>query len=165
MAMTLDTLPAAPVDPVDEDDIHRAAKARLARARDNVEDDLEANWEAAYGYYKGDLPAADEEDTSTVVSTDVSDTIEWVLPAVLKPLIESPDVVRFDPTSPEDVEQAALESDYVHTVFMKRCNGFLKLYTHIKDGLLLKNAVFCTYWDSSRKFSNGGSSHCFSVRD
>ena len=145
--MTLDMLPATPIDPVDEDDIHHAAKARLERARDGIEDTLEANWEDAYGYYKGDLPAPEEEDTSTVVSTDVSDTIEWVLPAVLKPLIESPDVVRFDPVTPEDVEQAALESDYVHTVFMKRCNGFEKLYTHIKDGLLLKNAVFCTYWD------------------
>lgn len=129
------------------DSIHAAARSRLRNARNYQDDDLVANWERAYAYYKGEAPGPTDAQDSTVVSTDVSDTVEWVLPAVLKPLIESPDVVRFDPVSPEDVEQAALESDYVHTVFMKRCRGFEKLYVHTKDALLLKIGVFCTYWD------------------
>jgi len=132
---------------VDPDDLHDAAKARLNQNRDFLDDDLTTNWEHAYRYYKGEFPPATYEHTSTAVSTDVSDAIEWMLPAILKPLIESPDVVRFDPVNPEDVEQAALESDYVHHTFMKKCEGYLKLYTHIKDALLVKNGVFCTYWD------------------
>jgi hypothetical protein len=129
--------------------IHDAARARLLDAKDIGA--LESNWEEAYGYYKGEKPEAFEAFTSEAVSTDVSDVVEWFLPAVIKPLVESPDVVRFDPVNPEDAEQAALESDYVHHTFLKKCNGFTKLYVHIKDALLLKNAVWCAYWDESKR--------------
>lgn len=134
-----------------EDELHRIARTRLKDERNNAPSELTGNWEDAYRYYRGEAPGPTDSHDSTVVSTDVSDTIEWVLPAVLKPLISSPDVVRFDPTSPEDVEQAALESDFVHSTFMKKCRGFEKLYVHIKDALLLKNAVFCTFWDEGYK--------------
>ena len=133
--------------PLTEDEIRQAASAELSTSLAWSEDELEQNWEYAYRYYKGEYPPKVEAHTSTAISTDVSDTIEWMLPAVLKPLIESPDVVRFDPVNPEDQAQADLESDYVHHTLMKKCNGFLKLYIHIKDALLLKNAVFATYWD------------------
>lgn len=130
-----------------EDQIHAAAKHKLAVNRDYYNDTLNSNREAAYAYYRGEMPAASEAHDSTIVSTDVSDVIEWVLPAIIKSFVESPDVVRFDPVNPEDQCQADLESDYVHHVFMKKCGGFLKLYNHIKDALLLKTGVFCTYWD------------------
>lgn len=132
---------------LDDEGIHDAAKARLRSYRHWADGDLEGNWEEAYSYYKGSSPPATLATNSTMVSTDVSDTIEWLLPAILKPLVESPDVVRFDPVNPEDQDQADLESDYVHHTFMKKCDGFRKLYVHIKDALLLKNAVFCSYWD------------------
>ena len=140
-------LPAKKGKPLTKDQIHSAAKVKLAVNRDYYNDTLNSNREAAYAYYRGEMPAASEAHDSTIVSTDVSDVIEWVLPAILKSFVESPDVVRFDPVNPEDQEQADLESDYVHHVFMKKCAGFLKLYNHIKDALLLKTGVFCTYWD------------------
>jgi hypothetical protein len=138
-------------EPMTEEEIHDAAKARLRSYMHWADTDLTENWEDAYRYYKGEYPPPTEATDSTAVSTDVSDTVEWLLPAILKPLIESPDVVRFDPVNPEDQDQADLESDYVHHTFMKKCNGFVKLYCHIKDALLLKNAVFCTYWDEGVK--------------
>ena len=138
-------------EPMDEDDILKAARENLKSSRSFQDDELRANWEAAYASYKGEIPKPSDAHDSTIVSTDVSDTIEWVLPAVLKPLIESPDVVRFDPVNPEDVEQADMESDYVHHVCMKECAGFIKLYVHVKDALTLKNAIFCTYWDEGYK--------------
>ncbi|MGB5168043.1 MAG: hypothetical protein WBP49_06515, partial [Acidimicrobiia bacterium] len=137
--------------PLTEDEIHAAARTELRTNKYYQDDDLRDNWSNAYGSYKGALPLPDEAHSSDIVSTDVSDTLEWILPAILKPLVESPDVVRFDPVNPEDQAQADLESDYVHHTFMKKCNGFLKLYVHIKDALLLKNGVFCTYWDEGVK--------------
>jgi len=133
--------------PLTRDEVHQAAVAELRTNLFMQEDDLQENWEGAYAYYKVEAPGPDGVNTSDAKSSDVSDTIEWILPAVLKPLVESPDVVRFDPVHPEDEDQAALESDYVHHTFMKKCKGFLKLYVHIKDALLLKNSIFCTYWD------------------
>jgi hypothetical protein len=142
--------------PLTEDEIRAAAASPIKTSMVWTDDELQANWAGAYAYYKGTAPGPTAANTSSVISTDVSDAVEWMLPSVLKPLVESPDVVRFDPVNPEDEEQAATESDYVHHTFMKRCNGFLKLYCHVKDALLLKNAVFCTYWDegvTSRKES------------
>ncbi|WBC28561.1 portal protein [Thiohalocapsa phage LS06-2018-MD04] len=147
--MVMKSIPET-IEVIDPEALHDAARTRLNDNRDFMDDDLTTNWENAYRYYKGEYPPATcglYGNTSTAVSTDVADAVEWMLPAVLKPLIESPDVVRFDPVNPEDVEQAALESDYVHHTFMKKCEGYLKLYTHIKDALLVKNGIFCTYWD------------------
>lgn len=132
---------------LDEDEILQSAQGRLERARRFQETELHDNWSSAYGYYYGERPGPSDCETSDVVSTDVSEVVEWLLPAIMKPLIESPDVVRFDPVTPDDVEQADLESDYCHHTFLKKCNGFHKLYVHVKDALLLKNAIFCTYWD------------------
>jgi hypothetical protein len=132
-----------------EEEIHEIARMRLKSNKNAQDDELNRNRELAYYYYKGAAPGPSDAHESTAVSADVSDTIEWVLPSVLKPLIESPDVVRFDPVSADDTEQAAIESDYVHHTLMKKCNGFLKLYCHIKDALMLKTGVFCTYWDEA----------------
>ena len=133
--------------PLTPEEIRQAAASQLRSSLMWTDDTLHRNWELAYRYYKGEAPSAQSSQTSTIVSTDMSDTVEWMLPAVLKPLVESPDVVRFDPVNPEDQEQADTESDYVHHTLMKKCDGFLKLYNHIKDALILKNSVFCTYWD------------------
>lgn len=143
--------PRGKITPVDDDAVLDFAKSRLAAHQLWRGSELEENWEVAYGYYRGDLPPPTKATDSTVNSMDVADTVEWLLPAIMKPLIESPDVVRFDPVTPEDQDQADLESDYVHQTFIKKCNGFTKLYVHIKDALLLKNAVFCTYWDEEEK--------------
>jgi len=133
--------------PMTEDDIRAAAAFELRINNRYLEDELRENWRQAYGYAKGTSPGPSEACASTAVSTDVADVIEWVLPAILKPLIESPDVVRFDPVSPEDQAQADLESDYCHHTFLKKANGFLKLYVHIRDALMLKVGVFATYYD------------------
>ena len=130
-----------------EAEIQAAAAKELRQNLHYVDDELRENWRLAYGYYRGEYPKRAAAYTSDAVSTDVSDVIEWMLPAIIKPLVESPDVVRFDAVNPEDDEQADLESDYVHHTLMKKCGGFTKLYVHIKDALLLKVGVFCTYWD------------------
>ncbi len=133
--------------PLSDEEIRAAAAHELRQNMQYIDDELRQNWRQAYGYYRGEYPKRAAAYTSDAISTDVSDVIEWMLPAILKPLVESPDVVRFDPVNPQDKEQADLESDYVHHTLMKRCGGFTKLYVHIKDALLLKAGVFCTYWD------------------
>lgn len=143
----MSTIEFADGKPLTEDEVHQAAANELKESARYMSDELAEEWRLAYGYLKGDRPPPNAATSSTVVSQDVADAIEWVLPAVLKPLIESPDVIRFDPVTPEDEEQAVTESDYCHHVLMKQCNGFLKLYEHIKDALLLRVGVFATYWD------------------
>ena len=88
------------------------------------------------------LPYGNEEEGwSTIVTSDVQDTVEWLLPALLKIFTSTEKAVSFDPTRQEDVEGAEQATDACNYVFYKQNNGFLVLYTAIKDALLVKNCA------------------------
>ena len=103
----------------------------------------------AMNYYNGDMtedmPA--QEGRSRAVSSDVSDTIEGLMPSLMDVLAGSDEVVRFDPTGPQDVAAAEQETDYVNHVFMQQNPGFLILYSFIKDALLSKVGIVKVFWE------------------
>lgn len=103
----------------------------------------------AMDYYLGnmdkDLPAADGR--SHAVSTDVSDTIEGLMPNLMEIFAGGDEVVKFEPVGPEDVKAAEQETDYVNHVFMQANPGFLVLYSFIKDALLSKVGVVKVWWE------------------
>jgi hypothetical protein len=103
----------------------------------------------AMDYYLGemsrDLPAA--EGRSQAVSTDVADTIEGLMPALMEIFCAGDEVVRFEPVGPQDVAAAEQETDYVNHVFMQVNPGFLVLYSFIKDALLSKVGVVKVWWE------------------
>ena len=91
-------------------------------------------------YYK--LPYGNEqEDWSQIVASDVSDTVEWVLPALLKIFTSTDKAVSFEPTKAEDVKGAEQATDACNYVFYKQNNGFLILYTALKDALMTGNSA------------------------
>jgi hypothetical protein len=97
----------------------------------------------ALDYYNGDMsvdmPALPGR--SSAVSSDVSDTIDGLMPGLMEVFCGGDEVVRFSPVGPEDIEQAEQESDYVNHVFMQLNPGFMILYTYVKDALLSKVGV------------------------
>lgn len=98
-----------------------------------------------YGRMEKDMPSA--EGRSKAVSTDVADTIEGLMPALMDIFCGSDEVVRFEPVGPEDEEAAQQETDYVNYVFMQQNPGFLTLYSFIKDALLQKNGIVKIWWE------------------
>jgi hypothetical protein len=103
----------------------------------------------AMDYYLGnmenDMPA--QEGRSRTVSTDVADTIEGLMPALMDIFAGSDEVVRFEPVGPEDEEAAQQETDYVNHVFMQRNPGFMVLYSFVKDALLSKVGIVKVWWE------------------
>jgi hypothetical protein len=103
----------------------------------------------ALDYYYGDMskttPAADGR--SKAVSTDTSDTVEGLMPALMEIFAGGDEVVRIEPHGPEDVAAAEQETDYVNHVFMQGNPGFLVLYSFIKDALLSKVGVVKVWWE------------------
>ncbi len=110
---------------------------------------LSADRSDAMDYYLGDmskdLPAGDGR--SQAVSTDVADTIEGLMPALMDIFASSDEVVRFEPVGKEDIRAAEQETDYVNHVFMQRNPGFLILYSFIKDALLSKAGIVKVWWE------------------
>ena len=107
----------------------------------------------ALDYYM-ERPRGDEvEGRSRVVSSDFADVVEWVMPEILK-AYNSPDgTIQFEPVDDEDVAQARLETEATHYAFYARNNGFLYLYTLVKDALMTRNAIGKVYQDESVKIS------------
>lgn len=109
----------------------------------------------AMDYYLGDMdndmPVPDGR--SKAVSSDVSDTIEGLMPSLMDIFAGSDEVVRFDPTGPDDEEAAQQETDYVNHVFMQLNFGFMVLYTFIKDSLLSKVGIAKVCWEEREEES------------
>ncbi len=91
-------------------------------------------------YYREPL-GNEEEGWSTIVSSDVQDTVEWILPSLLKIFTSTDEAVSFEPQSAEDVKGAQQATDAVNYVLYKQNNGFLILYTALKDALISKNCA------------------------
>ena len=100
-------------------------------------------------YYLGDKLGTEIDGRSQVVSTDVSDTIESILPNLLRVFTASDKVVRCEPVTAEDVPLAEQATAYLNHVFYKDNNGFQLLYNFFKDALIEKNGFLKIYWDES----------------
>ena len=100
-------------------------------------------------YYLGDKLGTEIDGRSQVVSTDVSDTIESILPNLLRIFTASDKVVKCEPVTAEDVPMADQATAYLNHVFYKENNGFQLLYNFFKDALIEKNGFLKIYWDES----------------
>ncbi len=102
-------------------------------------------------YYLGDKLGTEIDGRSQVVSTDVADTIESILPNLLRVFTASDKVVRCEPITAEDVPLAEQATAYLNHVFYKDNNGFQLLYNFFKDALIEKNGFLKIYYDESEK--------------
>jgi len=115
------------------------------------ESELTASRKKANEYYFGEAFGNEIEGRSQVVSTDVADTIESILPPLLRIFTASDNIVRVEPVGEEDVAIAEQATDYLNHIFNKDNEGFVTLYTMFKDALLQKNGICKVYWDDSSK--------------
>jgi hypothetical protein len=101
----------------------------------------------AMDYYLGEPFGNEQPDRSQVVSTEVSDTIEHVMPSLMRIFTQSDEYVRFSPHGPEDIAVAEQASDYCNWVINNDNRGFEIMHNWFKDALILKNGVVKFYWD------------------
>lgn len=128
--------------------------AATAAVRDSVGyygSEVSSARESALKYYRGDEYGDEREGWSKVVTRDVLDTVEWILPSLIKTFTAGDDVVEYIPEGPEDEEMAEQATDYVNHVFYKDNPGFMVLYTWFKDALLQKVGIVKRYWSDEKK--------------
>ena len=78
----------------------------------------------ALDYYNGE-PYGDEiEGRSQVVTREVMETIEWIMPSLARIFTDVDNMVRFEPVNGDDVEQAKIETEVVNYVYWKQNKGF-----------------------------------------
>jgi hypothetical protein len=101
----------------------------------------------AMDYYLGEPFGNEQSDRSQVVSTEVSDTIEHIMPSLMRIFTQSDEYVRFVPHGPEDVGVAEQASDYCNWIINNDNRGFEIMHNWFKDALILKLGVVKFYWD------------------
>ena len=100
-------------------------------------------------YYLGEPFGNEVENRSQVVATEVSDTIEYIMPQLMKVFQSSDNFARFVAREPEDVKAAEQATDLVNYVINNDNNGFVSLYNWFKDSLLFKIGVLKVFWEEN----------------
>ena len=100
-------------------------------------------------YYLGEPFGNEVENRSQVVATEVSDTIEYIMPQLMKVFQSTDSFARFVARQPEDVAEAEQATDLVNYVINNDNNGFVNIYNWFKDALLFKVGVLKVFWDEN----------------
>jgi hypothetical protein len=83
---------------------------------------------------------------SQVIMSDVFDTVESIMPSLMRIFYGGQDVVNLNPVGPEDMLPSKLMESKINFDFQRRLNGFQILYDFFKDALILKSGVVKWYW-------------------
>ena len=100
-------------------------------------------------YYMGEEYGNEQEGRSQVVTTEVADTIEFIMPSLMRMFTQTDEFVKFMPRQPEDVEGAKQATSYANYVLNCQNNGFVVLHNFFKDALLQKLGVVKVYYDET----------------
>ena len=100
-------------------------------------------------YYLGESPEGTSSLQSEFISTDVRESILFMLPSIMRTFFGTKKVVEFVPKGPEDIELAEQQTDYINYIIQQKNNGFQVLYDAFKDALVRKTGFVKVFWDDS----------------
>lgn len=136
-------------DRMSEEELQGIVSSEIKDAVTFIDEDVGGARAQATEYYHG-MPFGDEEEgRSQVVSMDVRDTVQGILPSLLRIFFGPERVVEFAPQGPEDVATADQATDYCDYIFKRDNNGFKILHSVFKDALTRKVGVVKYWWDES----------------
>ena len=133
----------------DDIEFHGIVRNEIESAVNYHDTELSSDRIETMDYYLGEPFGNELDGRSAVVSSDVADTVEAMLPSLMKIFTASGDFVRFAPRGPEDVEAADQATDYVNFILNSDNNGFVILHNFLKDALLFKYGVVKSYYDET----------------
>ena len=136
---------------IDEDYIGGIVNNELESARSWMESSLSSEQTRNLDYYYGDKFGNEEKGFSQVVSRDVLETVEGIMPELMKIFTSGDQVVEFDPVGPADETQVEIEGRYIDHLFMNRGRGYKVLYNWFKDALLMKNGIVKVGWEAKEQ--------------
>jgi len=132
-----------------EEQLQGVISAEITDAISFIDDDIGGNRALATEYYYGQPFGDEEEGRSQVVSMDVRDTVQGILPSLMRIFFGPERVVEFTPQGPEDIANAEQATDYVDFIFKRDNPGFKILHSAFKDALVRKCGIVKYWWDES----------------
>ncbi len=96
-------------------------------------------------YYKNKFPRLSK--FSSLVSTDVTDTIEWALPSLIKVFTGGDEIITVQGVSEEDDKNAEVMQELLTYQLQRQNRIFPILYNWFKDALITGMGIIKCYWD------------------
>lgn len=104
----------------------------------------------AIDYYMGTNTDPAPEGRSQVVDRSVFETIQWILPSLIRIFANGDDVVSLPPIGKEDEEGAKQEAQYLNHVAVKKTPWLQTCIDWFVDAMLTRNAYVYVYRDYAR---------------
>ena len=103
----------------------------------------------ALDHYLGAANGRERDGYSKVVTREVLETIETIVPYLMKLFFSGDEVVRFEPENEDDIARAQQETDYVNWVFLRKNKGFNIGETAIRDALINRVGICKVYHEET----------------
>lgn len=137
------------IEKLDDSELESIVSSYINQSTAFQETELTKQMADGLKYYYGQPIGNEVEGSSTVVSKDIADAVDWIMPNLMNIFGNGEKVVEYEPHGPEDAEEAAQATDYVNYIYNTRCNGFAVTYQWFKDALICKNGVVKHYWEET----------------
>jgi len=149
MEMSTEVVPEGKDEPESEEERLERALAVVKgdrEASEELQETLAPFREEAYRFYRGRALGNERAGRSKVVSSDVMDAVEWVMPSLMR-IYFSSDIVSCEPVGPEDQTVAERVSALLNYQFTRRGDGFVVAYKWFKDALIYGLGVAKISWE------------------
>ena len=132
-----------------EADLQAVVSSYISDAIQYIDDDISPIRAESTRYYLGDPFGNEVDGRSQVVSRDVRDSVQAVLPSMMRVFFGSEKVVEFVPRTADDMAMSEQATDYLNYVVRQDNDAIAIFYSVFKDALMNKGGFVKWWWDDS----------------
>lgn len=133
------------IKPMDQDEVFAHVDQWIQDSLSYNMSELSEQRARGMKYYFGEPFGNEQKGKSQVVTRDVQETVDWIMPSMMKVFFSGGQVVKFNPSTAADVPFAEQETEYVNYLFSRKNEGFKMSYDWFQDALLMKNGIMKVY--------------------
>ena len=132
-----------------EEELQTTVRSYIEDAIQFIDDDISPIRAESTRYYNGEPFGNEVEGRSQVVSRDVRDSVQAILPSMMRVFFGAENMVEFVPRGPEDVPMAEQATDYINYIIREDNDAVGIFYSVFKDALVNKGGIVKWWWDDS----------------
>jgi len=132
-----------------EADLQAVVGSYISDAIQYIDDDISPVRAESTKYYRGDPFGNEVDGRSQVVSRDVRDSVQAVLPSMMRVFFGSEKVVEFVPRTANDMAMSEQATDYLNYIVRQDNDAIAIFYSVFKDALMNKGGFVKWWWDDS----------------
>ena len=129
-----------------DEELIAAIEAEEAVALDAYSGELRQERADAWARYRGEPLGNEQEGRSQIVDKGVLDTIQWIVPSLVRIFLGGEDIGQFEAVGPEDEYAAECETQVCNWYLQNKNDFYSHIVAALTDALLLKNGYIAGMW-------------------